>query len=578
MGVRQQLRTLEFLYRFLSGRADGACDAAGMERKLLVDARGSRKRLLKRAAPESLGVESARVAAFLEALGREKKLSPHGCMVLRGGRVIAEASYAPYDRHRWHVVHSMAKTVTGLAVGMAVKEGLFSLDDKLSDIFGEPGGILSKRPGRAKDAVTVRHLLEMRSGVAFHEEGLFISGAWRKDFLSAGLSYRPGSRFQYNSMNSYMLSAVIKETSGQGLNDFLEERLWRPLGMQKPYWQKGPEGLEAGGWGLYLRLEEAALLGQLLLQRGRLWGRRLVPAGWIDYMAKKNIDTPSAVSRHGYGAHLWPLGYGGGFQANGMLGQNLYVLPRAQMVIAVTAGAEEFFPNSRMNVLVERYFGGDYAPGKRLQPAPFAYTALRLKKSRLGRPQAHPPAALKLPDYVRGRTYELPENTAGILPLFLQCMHTSFSGGIRRLSFVCSEGREYLQLVEGESCVHIPLSEKKPARLRMKIGGRIFLAAACCLMAHDRGGRPVLCIRLHFLEEANTRILKLYFESPQRLRLMLSESPGLQSAFPHLAGIMDGSLGRLAAAVVDSKSVRKKLDTAQSVPGIRPLVANSVSM
>ncbi len=124
-------------------------------------------------------------------------------------------------------------------------------------------------------------------------------------FLEAGLSGTPGKDFEYNNMNTYMLSAIVTELTGETLMEYLRPRLWEPLGIARIFWETCPMGITKGGWGLFLRPEDAAKLGMLYLQKGSWNGRQLVPAEWVKASCQPSAQAPEVMSTHGYGYQLW---------------------------------------------------------------------------------------------------------------------------------------------------------------------------------------------------------------------------------------------------------------------------------
>ncbi|MEG0355074.1 MAG: serine hydrolase [Lachnospiraceae bacterium] len=212
---------------------------------------------LERTAPETQGVSSELLYQFLKELSEDEKMDMHHMMVLKNGKVISECSFAPYPKGMWHITHSLCKSITGMAIGMLIEEGKLSLEDRVIDIFGKRKNILGAI--RQRD-VTVKHLLNMTSNVSFNEAGIIWGNEWTKGFLESAVHDTPGTGFEYNSMNSYMLSAIVTELTGQSMMEYLEPRLWEPLGITKVFWETSPQKITKGGWGLFLCAEDAAKL------------------------------------------------------------------------------------------------------------------------------------------------------------------------------------------------------------------------------------------------------------------------------------------------------------------------------
>ena len=220
-----------------------------------------------RTTPEEAGVRSEGVLRFLDEM-KEKHLHMHDMMMLRHGKVFYEASFAPWSQKNLHMLFSLSKSFTSTAVGFAVQDGLLSLTDKLVDFFPEhlPAG-----PCENMRKITVKHLLTMNTG---HEtEPWHTSDCWEKEFLRSYVEHEPGTHFLYNTFGTYMLSAIVQKVTGKKLLDYLREKLMDPLGMSPDIWtEESPSGVATGGYGLNVRVEDIAKLGQFYLQRGKWEG------------------------------------------------------------------------------------------------------------------------------------------------------------------------------------------------------------------------------------------------------------------------------------------------------------------
>ncbi len=273
----------------------------------------------------------------------------HSIMVVQHGKVLAEKFFVPDTAH---VLHSVSKTFTSTAVGFAISEGLLSLDDKIVDIFPE------SVPENASDTlrrVTIRNLLTMNSGHGTDPTGSIRrgDGDWVRGFMEWPLEYEPGTCYCYNSLGTYVLSAAVQKVTGQKIVDYLDSRLWQPLGIEKPKWQESPAGINTGGWGLYLHTEDLAKMGQCILNGGKFGKKQVIPAEWVKEMSanqvpscpagqnevimrEKGIDPATSDWLQGYGYQMWRCRHNA-FRADGAYGQYILVLPEQDAVIAVTA-------------------------------------------------------------------------------------------------------------------------------------------------------------------------------------------------------------------------------------------------
>ena len=303
---------------------------------------------LPRASPARQGVDPRALAEFGEATARTG-LELHGLMIHCRGAVITEGWWPPYRADLPHMQHSLAKSVTATAAGIALGEGRLSLDDTVVSFF--PDLTSAGTTGATLAAMTVRDLLTMRSG---HRVG--ISGAawrglptdWAAAFLAIPVPDRPGGRFVYSSASSYMLSAILQRVTGERLRDYLQPRLFAPLGITGVDWDVSPTGVNPGGNGLSWPLEASLRLGILHAQGGVWAGRRILPQGWVRSATAPAVfpahaEEPGSVRRltepspdRGYGYHWWTWD-DGAFLASGLFGQYAIVLPAQQSVIVIAA-------------------------------------------------------------------------------------------------------------------------------------------------------------------------------------------------------------------------------------------------
>lgn len=297
---------------------------------------------LARGAPSSVGVDADRVVAFLndvEAAGLEL----HSFMLHRGGRVVAEAWWWPYGPRRPRIMHSLAKSLTACAVGLAIADGAFSLTDKVVSFFPE------RLPRVVSDnlaAMTVEDLLTMRTGHAAEVGGPLwraIDSSWIDEFFKIPVVTPPGRTFMYSSAASYMLAAILYRTTGQTLHAYLRPRLFAPLGVRDETWDTGPDGFNPGGNGFTGTTSDILKLGALMAQDGVWDGRRLIPEAWMRTATRGHADD----GRYGYHWKTYP---NGAFAAVGMFVQMALVMPEHEASFAVTAAIEE------SDLLVEHLF------------------------------------------------------------------------------------------------------------------------------------------------------------------------------------------------------------------------------
>ena len=522
-----------------------------------------------RATPESQGISSDLFAALLRELYASKDTEMHHFMALRHGKVICECNFAPYPKGMWHITHSMCKSITGMAIGMLIEEGKLKLDENIYDIFSDQINALSKifRP-----VITVENLLTMTSGVTFNESGIVSGNDWLGSFLNASVNGKPGTEFQYNSLNTYVLSAIVTKRTGETLTEYLTPRLFGPLGITKYYWETCPKGITKGGWGLFLCAEDMAKLGQLYLQRGKWNGQQLVSEYWIEISTARHLKTQNDT--YGYGYQLWMEQRPGSFEYNGMLGQNVIIYPDMDMVLVTNAGNKEMFQDCIMLNIIRKYFPVNYHPADVLPENPLSYSLLkrlcgelengennnrstslrgRWKRNVVSRRKHSDKkysyrisAAVDRPSdhhsfmrAVSGRTYVMEQQNIGIAPLFVQVFHNNMTDGISEISFTYDAGNFCVSFTEGEVIHKLPVGFGKAADGCADLHGEHYLVATLGEFARDENDIPVLKLEITFIEECVKRKAHIFFHEDNGIEIRWNETPGKKMILAGLSSITE---------------------------------------
>lgn len=286
---------------------------------------------LTRGSPTDAHVDSRAVLNFIDEVFAND-LDLHSFMLYRHGAVVAEGWSWPYQNHRPHIMHSLTKSVTASGVGMAVDEGYFSLEDKVVSFFDEE---LPTVVSSELESLTVKDLLTMRAGHAKSVSGSVfrqVKTSWVSEFFKIPVVNAPGSEFLYSSALSFMLSAIVSKTTGETVRDFLQPRMFQPLGISGLTWGASPNGISSGGNGLTWTTADSLKLGILHLQMGVWNGRQLISRRWVEEA------TRSHVPGEGYGYHWWVENSADAYYALGAFGQFSIVFPKHDAVLAITAG------------------------------------------------------------------------------------------------------------------------------------------------------------------------------------------------------------------------------------------------
>ncbi|WP_426593313.1 serine hydrolase domain-containing protein [Cellulomonas sp. McL0617] len=340
----------------------------------------------------------------------------HSIMVLRHGHVIAEGWAAPFASDRLHELFSLSKSVTATAVGFAVADGLFDVDDLVLDLLGDRA---PENPGDHLRRMRVRHLLTMTTG---HDTDPSLAvfptgGDWVGEFLRQPVEHEPGTHFVYNSAATYVLSALVQQVTGQRLLEYLRTRLFEPLGIEDATWEQSPTGVDTGGFGLSATTEDIAAIGLLYLQDGVWEGRQLLPDGWAAEATRLHVpngDDPENDWAQGYGYQFWRCRPANSWRGDGAFGQYIVGLPEQDVVVAMTSGRQEM--HEYLQVLWDRLL-----PGLADEPSPptahgdldAAIAAMRLDPP-TGEPTS--PTGSRL----SGRTITFPPNPGGLRSAVLE--------------------------------------------------------------------------------------------------------------------------------------------------------------
>lgn len=522
-----------------------------------------------RATPESQGISSDLFAALLRELDASKDTEMHHFMALRHGKVICECNFAPYPKGMWHITHSMCKSITGMAIGMLIEEEKLKLDENIYDIFPDHINAFSKifRP-----VITVENLLTMTSSVTFNESGIVSGNDWLGSFLNASVNGKPGTEFQYNSLNTYVLSAIVTKRTGETLTEYLTPRLFGPLGITKYYWETCPKGITKGGWGLFLCAEDMAKLGQLYLQRGKWNGQQLVSEYWIEISTARHLKTQNDT--YGYGYQLWMEQRPGSFEYNGMLGQNVIIYPDMDMVLVTNAGNKEMFQDCIMLNIIRKYFPVNYHPADILPESPLSYgllkrlcgelenvennnrsTSLRggwkrnvvSKRKHSDKKYSYRISAIvDLPSdhhsfmrAVSDRTYVMEQQNIGIAPLFVQVFHNNMTDGISEISFTYDAGNFYVSFTEGEVIHKLPVGFGRAADGCVDLHGEHYLVATLGEFARDENDIPVLKLEITFIEECVKRKVHIFFHEDNGIEIRWNETPGKKMILAGLSSITE---------------------------------------
>lgn len=491
---------------------------------------GRSTRPLPRALPESCGIPSRHLAGFLLALRHDHTLHMHSVLVVRHGRVLCEAGFGAQDTSLPRMTFSACKSVVALAIGLLMDDALLQPDDRLIDLFAKECGPVSRT--FMKD-LTVRHLLTMQTGNSFNEVCSMTDREWVKHFLASPSITNPIGKFQYNSLNTYMLAALIHRITGKTVSDFLDSRLFAPMGIADYYWETSPEGIEKGGWGLYMRPEDLAKLGQLVMDGGCWNGKQLISSSFLEQATATQIESSGKCGEFDYGWHIWVGKHDNTFLFNGLFGQNVLCFRDSGIIVVSHAGNAETFQQSHYFQIVQNYLGGTFP--RMLPRDRLGEHALKKALHALADCTGAVPAKAQFDVFADRRLVadDPKAPAAGLLPLLLQATENCYSKGLQAITVTGSRTQPELFYEERDQLLHLYLGTKEPHYQDLLYHGNVFRVAVQARFTHDEDENPVLCIRMDCLETPSSRILKL------------SRLPGgwtlKQDETPHISYLLDGA-------------------------------------
>ena len=309
----------------------------------------------KTCAPEAVGMDSQKLTKAIE-YAAVPEVNTEGLVVIKNGYIVAEAYFGSFQRDSKHVSHSMAKSFTSAMIGIAIDQKLIpGIDEKLCKYY-EEWDCSDKDDFRSR--ITIRHALTLTSGLKWYED-------WSKwdpttnDALKMGASghfvkymsdriglHEPGERFIYSTGDPMLLSLVIQEATGMSAFEYARKNIFEPLNISNVRWDMDRDGYTSTAWGLYTTIRDYAKFGYLYLNKGCWEDRQIVSREWVE---KSTTTDPSVKMWKAYG-YLWHVNLpirlnallgsnipSDSYMAEGVFGQNIFVLPSKNLVIVRVA-------------------------------------------------------------------------------------------------------------------------------------------------------------------------------------------------------------------------------------------------
>ncbi len=306
-----------------------------------------------------------------------------GMLVLKDDTIVYEQYWLGHREDGQHISWSVAKSFISALIAIALEEGkIISINEPITHYLPE-------LVGSGYDEVRIKDILQMSSGVGFNEDyadpdsdinrfgrTIAFGGSMAKFAASLERAREPGSYHHYVSIDTQVLGMLLTRVTGVSIASYLEEKIWRQLGMEHDaYWMLDGTGMEVALGGLNASLRDYARFGMLYLNRGKFRGRQIVPARWVRASTSPGgphlmpgKGNPASSSSWGYGYQWWIPGPGNSdYTAAGVYNQYIYVNPGARVVIVKNSANRRY--------LVERQESKD------LHIAMFRAIAEALRKS-----------------------------------------------------------------------------------------------------------------------------------------------------------------------------------------------------
>lgn len=511
--------------------------------------------------PEQVGISSNEIKAFIEDC-ESNSIELHSLIAIRHGKVAAECYRAPFCADVPHTMYSVSKSFTATAIGFAIDEGLLTLDTKVIDLFPE---FRPKKYDDNLEKMTIFHLLTMTAGKDVSVLSDKTKNHWVKDFFDALWAFAPGEGWRYISENTYICCVIIKKVTGMGVIDYLTPRLFEPLGIERrPFWESDSDGIEAGGWGLFITSRELAKFILCYEQGGKYAGKQVIPEWWVRQATKHCVDNGQYDDEHscvGYGCFFWRNNFANSYRADGMFSQFGFVFEDYDACLIMTA--------SEINE-------------EKARAAAFRH----LPQMFVDECEAQPQGAVKelvmtaLPDleqkprsvyekFVAGRIIHFTKNpilnVAGwplsMLPMAVTYMSADRAGNIDNVvlnfsanecTMAWDEGREHNTIVCG--------MDGEARRSKIHLGGIDFTAVASAAWESE----TTLEIYMRPLESVCERRIKLEFNG-YSVKLLPSSAPSLATMGEYLSAGVGAFIGNRLIADIGAKALTK-LDMVLEAP------------
>lgn len=484
--------------------------------KPVVFDHSKRIKSLKRGKPEEYGYSQEYLDSYFNELVSDHSIRVNRIMVIKGNEVIAERYEYPYVRDSWDCIFSCTKTVVALALGLLYDDGKVNLDEPVCKILKNEKQIFNNRNKK----ITLRHLLTMSTGITFNEMETASSYKWVKSFFDSSYKFKLGSKFEYNSLNTYIISVCVEKLAGMKFEELVKERIFKPLDINDTHFDVSPEGYFKGGWGLYILPEDMAKLGILVRDNGMYNDKQIISKEWIQMMSHKQFASTNFGHIYDYGYQMWVDDKIDFCAFNGMYDQDILIFRKSGVIIVSCFADSEAFHGSSLFTTSTKYFSKSGMGNFELCNF-HGHRNLKNEKD-----------LMYYYDLIANKEYKPASkiaNSCGILPLLLQNELGTYTKGIKGVTFKKNDDNSYVFVVnENHKQYELEFNFSNGVRKVYDFYGNLFDCVCDARFILSGKSDPYLIIRLFFLEFSSSRYFSIKFSKDMDIiSLEESENPGL---------------------------------------------------
>lgn len=309
---------------------------------------------------ENHNMNNEKLENFYKEIGNHTDI--YGALVIKDDNIIGEYYKEGYNQDSIFTLQSCSKSVTSSLIGIAIDKGYIrDVNVPISEYFPE---ILESNNQNLKE-ITIWHLLTHTSGLNMNDTNNWnewrTSENWVDYILSRGSKSKPGTRFDYSTGNSHLLSVILQKATGMTAYDFGKKYLFEPLGMESVKCELDPQGYSDGGNGFSMNIYDMAKFGRLFLNKGEWEGKQIISQNWIQESTKVQFDRKAGSANYGY--QWWIRTFGSQkydtYFAQGHWGQFIFVIPEINLMVVFTShheGSTNMYWNF-VNEVVSAYEG-----------------------------------------------------------------------------------------------------------------------------------------------------------------------------------------------------------------------------